>query len=56
MFNERQRAEIRMDAFNALNHATFWAGDQDINSTGFGRITSTFYAPRIVQFGLYFKF
>ena len=32
-----------MDAFNALNHATFWSGDQNINSTTFGVISSMFY-------------
>ncbi len=25
-----------MDAINALNHATFWSGDQNINATTFG--------------------
>ncbi len=32
-----------MDAINALNHATFWSGDQNINSTTFGVIGSMFY-------------
>ena len=41
-----------MDAFNALNHATFWAGDQNINSTTFGTMSSMFYnPPRVMQFG-----
>ncbi len=53
---ERQNLELRMEAFNALNHATFWSGDQFINSTTFGLITSTFYGSRILQFGLRFKF
>jgi hypothetical protein len=53
---EHQSLEVRMEAFNALNHATFWPGDQDINSTTFGKITSTFYLPRILQFGALFKF
>jgi len=45
-----------MDAFNALNHPTFWSGDQDINATTFGVVSSMFYTPRIVQFGLHYTF
>ncbi|MBZ5625820.1 MAG: TonB-dependent receptor [Acidobacteriia bacterium] len=54
--SEHQRAELRMEAFNALNHATFWSGDQNINSTTFGVISSMFYSPRILQFGLTYRF
>jgi hypothetical protein len=54
--NERLNAEIRMDAYNALNHATFWAGDQNINSNTFGLVGSMFYSPRVLQFGAYLKF
>jgi hypothetical protein len=53
---EHKSLEVRMDAFNALNHATFYSGDQNINSTTFGKISSMFYSPRIVQFGAYFRF
>jgi hypothetical protein len=53
---ESKKVELLMDAFNALNHATFWAGDQNINSTTFGVVSSMFYAPRIVQFGLHYTF
>ncbi len=53
---ERHNVELRMDAFNALNHATFYPGDQNINSTTFGKISSMFYAARIMQFGLLYKF
>ncbi|MBV9743085.1 MAG: hypothetical protein JO099_04930, partial [Acidobacteriia bacterium] len=53
---ERQTLELRMDAYNALNHATFWSSDQNINSNTFGVITSTFYNPRVMEFGLYYKF
>lgn len=53
---EEKTIQLRMDAFNVLNHATFWSGDQNINSTQFGVIGSMFYAARILQFGLYFKF
>src|SRR6185369_10014871 len=47
---ERHNVELRMEAFNALNHATFWSGDQNINSTTFGVISSTFFPSRIMQF------
>jgi hypothetical protein len=61
---EHQSLELRMEAFNALNHATFWSGDQYINSVlpsqntfqPFGVISSVFYPPRVVQFGAYLKF
>jgi hypothetical protein len=53
---ERQDVELRMDAFNALNHATFWPGDQNINDTAFGNVTSMFYPARILQFGLLYRF
>ena len=45
-----------MDAFNAFNHATFWVGDQNINDTTFGVISSMFYSPRILQFGASYRF
>jgi hypothetical protein len=48
--------ELAMEAINALNHATFWSGDQNINSTTFGVVSSTFYAPRVVQLGVHFTF
>jgi hypothetical protein len=53
---EHQNVEFRADAFNVLNHATFWSGDQNINATTFGVISSTFYPSRIMQFGLYYRF
>ena len=45
-----------MEAFNALNHATFWVGDQNINPPPSAVITSMFYRPRIMQFGLTYSF
>lgn len=53
---ERQSVEVRMEGTNVLNHSTFWAGDQSINSTSFGVMGSTFYGPRVMQFGLYYRF
>jgi hypothetical protein len=53
---EHKSVELAMDAVNALNHATFWSGDQNINSTTFGQIGSMFYLPRVVQFGVHYTF
>lgn len=53
---EHQSAELRMEGNNILNHATFYPGNQTINSTSFGAMTSMFYPSRIMQFGLTYKF
>src|SRR5262249_33487713 len=47
--NEQQTLELRMDAFNAPNHVSFWAGGQNINDTNFGVVASDF-GSRVVQF------
>jgi Carboxypeptidase regulatory-like domain len=55
-FTETANIEFRAEAFNILNHTNFNVGQtQNINSTTFGRITSTF-DPRILQFALRFGF
>lgn len=47
---ERVRFQIRMEAFNLFNRANFFVGNTiNVNSTAFGRVTSTF-DPRVVQF------
>jgi hypothetical protein len=53
---ETKKLELAMEAINALNHATFWSGDQNINSTSFGVIGSMFYPQRVVQFGVHYTF
>ncbi len=53
---ERHLLEFRMEAFNALNHPTFFVGDQYINSASFGRVSDAMNQRRKVQFGLYYKF
>jgi hypothetical protein len=53
---ETKKVELAMDAINALNHATFWSGDQNINATTFGVIGSMFYPQRVVQFGVHYTF
>ncbi len=48
---ESTKLQVRLEAFNAMNHANFFLGQfQAIGSTNFGKITSTFGA-RIVQLG-----
>jgi hypothetical protein len=54
--SDRQSVELRMMAINALNHATFWSGDQSINSSTFGVVASSFFGSRILEFGLTYTF
>jgi outer membrane receptor protein involved in Fe transport len=53
---ERHSLEIRMESTNIFNHPTWFVGDQVIDSTTFGRITSTFFGRRLIQFGAYYRF
>lgn len=58
---ERQSIELHANFFNIFNHPNFYASDQNINSTTFGKITSQFYSmdgigPRALNFGLVYKF
>jgi hypothetical protein len=58
---ERQSVELHANFFNIFNHPNFYASDQNINSTTFGKITSQFYSmdgigPRALNFGLVYKF
>jgi hypothetical protein len=53
---ERHSIELRMDATNVFNHTTWYVGNQYVNSTSFGKITSNYYGRRLVQFELYWKF
>lgn len=56
-FTETTRLQLRMDAFNVLNkQVPFFGADLDINSNSFGRVTSSYNAPRILQFGARFDF
>ena len=52
---ERHSIEFNASFFNVFNHPSFFINDQNVNSNNFGVITST-YGPRIVQFGLYYRF
>jgi len=47
---------LRMQGFNILNHPTFNPGDQNINSPTFGLVGGTRSDPRIMEFGLRYRF
>jgi hypothetical protein len=53
---ERIAARFRFETFNMLNHASFYYTDDEINSTAFGKITSTLSSPRQVQASLQITF
>lgn len=60
-FTERHSVQLRADFYNLLNHPNFFIGDQNINSVGFGKITTMFtsaegVSSRVLQFGLLYKF
>jgi len=53
---ESMSLEVRLDATNLFNHATWFVGDQNVTSVNFGRITSTFFGARLVQLSAFFRF
>lgn len=53
---ERINTEFRADFFNFTNSAQWWVADYNINSSTFGRITSTTVSPRIAQLSLRVNF
>jgi hypothetical protein len=53
---EKKSVEFRMEATNILNHASFTVDDQYIGEATFGKVFSTLYPRRLIQFGLYFRF
>jgi hypothetical protein len=48
--------ELRMDAFDALNHAEFANPDTTITDSTFGQISTTVVQGRILQLALHFQF
>jgi hypothetical protein len=54
--SERHTVELRMESSNILNHPAFSTPQASINSTQFGKITSTFFGRRVIQFDLYYTF
>ncbi len=55
-FTERWSAELRLEALNVFNHATFAIFAQTVNSPQFGQILNTATAPRELQIALRVKF
>lgn len=55
LYKERVNLEIRVDAFNLLNHTEFKAVDNGVFDNTFGQITST-YDPRILQLAAHIRF
>jgi hypothetical protein len=60
-FTERHKLEFHAEIFNILNHPNFYISDQNVNSNNFGRFSGQNYSndgvgPRLMQFGLYYKF
>jgi hypothetical protein len=61
-FSENTRLQLRMEVFNVLNKQVPFFGTTatvaglDVNSNSFGRVTQTYNAPRIIQFGARFDF
>ena len=60
-FTETTRLQLRVEAYNVLNNANFFPADVTSlfnlnNTTNFGRLTSSRYDPRILQFGIRYDF
>jgi hypothetical protein len=53
---EQVYVQFRMTSTNFFNNATFFSGDQLINSVNFGRLTSLQTQPRRIQFELFLRF
>ena len=51
-FTERLSAQLRLEALNVFNHATFAIFAQDVNSPQFGQISSNATSPRQLQIAL----
>jgi hypothetical protein len=47
---EDMQLEFRAEFFNFTNTNSFYIGHQNVNSTAFGRLTSSNSTPRVVQF------
>lgn len=56
-WSEKQRLQIRWEAYNAFNHHSFaLPSSTDIGSTSFGQITGSASTPRVMQFGVRWDF
>lgn len=54
--DEKLGAEFRAEFFNGFNHPQFNPPDSGFGDSNFGRVTSQYNLPRLVQFGLRFTF
>jgi hypothetical protein len=52
----RSTFEFKAEAFNVINHPSFFLGDRDINSATFGRLTGVAVGARVVQLSGRFEF
>ena len=50
------KIELRMELFNAFNHAQFAPPDGSVPDSTFGKITSTSVNPRLIQFAMKYSF
>lgn len=55
-FNEHHQFQIRLDAFNALNHTDFNTPVNDLKNGSGGKITSSALSPRQLQLGARYTF
>lgn len=55
-FNEHHQFQIRLDAFNALNHTNFGNPNTDWKSSSGGKITSSALSARELQLGARYTF
>jgi hypothetical protein len=53
---ETKTLTFRATGVNVFNHLTWWIGDQSVQSTTFGKLTSQFYGNREMQFDLRLAF
>lgn len=56
LWRESVNLEFRAEAFNVFNHPQFSNPQTNIQSSAFGRVTSTAVNPRIMQLALRFNF
>ena len=55
-FSGTQEVELRLEAFNVLNHFNWGLPVTNLGQGTFGRITSQATDPRILQFGVKYAF
>jgi hypothetical protein len=56
LFGEDNTIEFRTEFFNIFNHGQFTDPATTVSLAGFGQITSTSVAPRLIQFALKYAF